>query len=186
MVRESLYILIMSVLLIGCGSNNNPEPAPKGEEIMEINLTSTAFEDGGIIPPKYTADGENVSPPLVWTNAPDGTKSFALICDDPDAPVGDWVHWVIYDLPSDVTLLPENVPSDQSLEGGAVHGLNDFGRYGYGGPAPPSGTHRYFFKLYALDTVLNRNPGLRKNELLKTMEGHILAKGQLMGRYSRR
>lgn len=153
---------------------------------MAINLTSTAFEEGGMIPSKYTCDGDDISPPLKWDSVPDGTVSIALISDDPDAPMGTWVHWVLYNLPPDKTQLPENFPDDETLEDGTRQGVTDFGRTGYGGPCPPSGTHRYFFKIYALDTKLELSAGAKKRDLLNAMEGHILGKGQLMGKYKRR
>jgi len=152
---------------------------------MQIEIKSSAFEEGGMIPPKYTCDGADVSPPLSWTSVPEGTKTIALICDDPDAPMGTWVHWVLFNLPADVKELPENVPSEKNLDNGAMQGTNDFGNIGYGGPCPPGGTHRYYFKFYALDTEVNLQGGATKKELLKAMEGHILAEGQLMGRYKR-
>ncbi|MFQ6093600.1 MAG: YbhB/YbcL family Raf kinase inhibitor-like protein [bacterium] len=152
---------------------------------MEIKVTSRAFEEGGMIPQKYTCDGEDVSPPLAWTSVPEGTKSLALICDDPDAPMGTWVHWVLFNLPANIKELPENVPPQETLENGAKHGITDFRRIGYGGPCPPSGTHRYYFKLYALDTELDLEAGITKAELLEAMEGHILAEGRLMGKYKR-
>ena len=153
---------------------------------MAIEVTSTAFENGGMIPRKYTWDGANVSPPIAFSGIPEGTKSIALISDDPDAPVGTWVHWVLYDLAPDVSRLPEAVPADKTVLGGAKQGTNDFRKIGYGGPCPPGGTHRYFFKVYALDTVLNLEPGARKSDLLKAMEGHIIAQGELIGKYSRK
>lgn len=152
---------------------------------MAITLTSSAFEEGGMIPRKYTCDDIDVSPPLAWDAVPDGTKSLALICDDPDAPVGTWVHWVVFNIPSEVYDLAENQPHEETLPNGATQGRNDFRNIGYGGPCPPSGTHRYFFKLYALDTLLDLKPGATKKDLLKAMEGHILAQAQLMGRYRR-
>ena len=152
---------------------------------MDITMTSSAFEEAGLIPPKYSCDGADVSPPLKWEGIPEGTGSIALICDDPDAPMGTFVHWVLYDLPPDVRELPENVPGEATLANGAKQGTSDFGRTGYGGPCPPGGTHRYFFKLYALDAATNLSPGATKAELLKAMEGHILAQGQLMGKYQR-
>lgn len=152
---------------------------------MSIQLTSTAFEEGGMIPPKYTCDGENTSPGLQWSGIPDDTQSIALICDDPDAPAGTWVHWVLFNIPGDITELVENVPAERVLENGAKQGMNDFRRLGYGGPRPPGGTHRYFFKIYALDIEIGLEPGATKAELLKAMEGHILEEGQLMGRYKR-
>ncbi|MGD8534293.1 MAG: YbhB/YbcL family Raf kinase inhibitor-like protein [Candidatus Aminicenantes bacterium] len=152
---------------------------------MDIKISSAAFEEGGMIPAKYTCDEEDVSPPLAWDSIPEGTKTLAFICDDPDAPMGTWVHWVFFNLPADISELPENIPPERELESGAKQGTNDFGRIGYGGPCPPGGTHRYYFKLYALDAELDLDAGARKQQLLEAMEGHILAEGQLMGRYSR-
>jgi len=152
---------------------------------MEIKITSTAFDEGSMIPRRYTCDGEDVSPPLAWVGVPEATISLALICDDPDAPVGTWVHWVLFNLPADISGLPANVPPDKVIENGGRHGMNDFRKFGYGGPCPPGGTHRYYFKLYALDTEINLDAGTTKAQLLKAMEDHILAQGQLMGRYKR-
>lgn len=153
---------------------------------MDIKIISSAFEDGGLIPAKYACDGADVSPPLQWDAVPEGTKSIALICDDPDAPMGTWVHWVIFGLPADTRELAEDVPPDKTLSNEARQGTSDFGRIGYGGPCPPSGTHRYFFKIYALDSKLDLPAGARKNDLVKAMQGHILAQGQLIGKYKRR
>jgi len=152
---------------------------------MEIRIASSAFEDGGLIPAKYTCDGADISPPLQWDAVPEGTGSIALICDDPDAPVGTFVHWVLFNLPAETKELPENMPADKTLPNGAGQGTTDFGRVGYGGPCPPSGTHRYFFKIYALGTEIHLAAGTGKRELLKAMEGHILAQGQLIGKYKR-
>lgn len=151
-----------------------------------LKIESAAFREGGMIPEHYTCDGADVSPPLSWGSAPAGTASLALIADDPDAPGKTWVHWVVFDLPPSASGFPENVPGDRTLAIGGAQGRNDFGRIGYGGPCPPGGTHRYFFKLYALDTRLELEPGITKAELLKAMEGHVLAEGQLMGKYRRR
>jgi len=153
---------------------------------MAIKVTSPAFDNEGMIPSKYTCDGDDVSPPLSWEGIPEGTKSIALISDDPDAPVGTWVHWVMYNIPADIQELPEGVPPDEVLENGAIQGITDFRKIGYGGPCPPSGTHRYYFKLYALDTELDLKPGGTKAELFKAMKDHILAEGQLMGKYKRK
>jgi Raf kinase inhibitor-like YbhB/YbcL family protein len=153
----------------------------------QMQLTSTAFTEGSAIPAKYTCDGKNVSPPLKWTGVPAGTKSLVLIVDDPDAPVGTWVHWVLYDLPVTATELAEDMPKSQFVAGGAKQGLNDFRHLGYGGPCPPHGkAHWYFFKLYALEVVLDLKPGLTKKDLERAMEKHILAQGQLMGTYQRK
>ena len=153
---------------------------------MEIKLTSSAFENGGMIPARYTCDGENISPPLEWDGVPDGTKSIAIICDDPDAPGGMWVHWVLFDLPASTKELEENIDDDETLTCGTRQGITDFGGVGYGGPCPPSGTHRYYFKLYALDKKLDVVSLLDKEHLLKEMAGHILSEGKLMGKYKRR
>ncbi len=155
------------------------------EEIMEIKIKSASFEEGGMIPSKYTCDGEDISPPLSWTPPPKGTKGLALICDDPDAPMGTWVHWLLFNLPPEVTGLSENIPPEKVLKIGAKQGRNDFGKIGYGGPCPPRGTHKYHFKLYALDSEIDLEPGATKDDLIKAMEGHILAETQLIGRYKR-
>ena len=152
---------------------------------MEIKISSRAFQEGGMIPRRYACDGEDISPPLAWTGIPEGAKTIALIGDDPDAPIGTWVHWVLFNLPADVKELAEAVPPDKELSSGAKQGKNDFRRIGYGGPCPPGGTHRYFFKLYALDSVLDLAAGVSKADLLKAMQGHVLAEGQLMGKYKR-
>jgi len=152
-----------------------------------MQLTSTAFAEGAAIPAKHTCDAEDISPPLKWTGVPADTKSLVLIVDDPDAPVGTWVHWVLYDLPATASELAEGVAKSQYLPNGAKQGLNDFKRLGYGGPCPPPGKpHRYFFKLYALDTALDLKPGLTKKDLEAAMEKHILAQAQLMGTYQRK
>ena len=150
-----------------------------------MQLTSPAFEPGRSIPSLYTCDGKDLSPPLAWSGAPAGTKSFALIADDPDAPAGAWVHWVLWNLPVTVTDLKARVPAERELSGGARQGTNDFGTIGYGGPCPPSGTHRYFFKLYALDTVLPLKSGATKAELEAAMKGRMLAQAALVGVYHR-
>jgi hypothetical protein len=159
---------------------------PKGET-MAIKLASAAFEEGNAIPVKHTGQGDDVSPALQWTGVPAGAKSLALICDDPDAPMGTWVHWVIWNIPPEATGLPEAVPQKAELKDGSKQGINDFRQTGYGGPMPPPGkAHRYFFKVYALDTQPDLKPGATKSKLLDAMKGHILAEGQLMGTYQRR
>lgn len=152
---------------------------------MDIKITSSAFENEGMIPAKYTCDGADISPPLQWEEIPEGAESIALICDDPDAPMGTFVHWVVFNLPADTEQLDENVPSEKTLPNGARQGTSDFGKIGYGGPCPPSGTHRYFFKMYALDAQVDLEAGASKSDLLKAMEGHIVAQGQLIGKYKR-
>jgi Raf kinase inhibitor-like YbhB/YbcL family protein len=153
---------------------------------MTLEVTSTAFQSGATIPREYTGDGADRSPPLRWSEPPSGTKSLALICEDPDAPRGTWVHWVLFNLPAQERGLEEGVPREDVLGNGAKQGKNDFGKIGYGGPAPPKGKpHRYFFKLYALDTPLDLPAGATKAQLLEVMRGHVLADGQLMGIYGR-
>lgn len=153
---------------------------------MSFTLSSTAFPPGGEIPSKYTCSGADVSPALSWNDPPAGTQSFALIADDPDAPVGTWVHWVAYDLPASARQLPEGLPKTEAIAGGGVQGQNDFRKTGYGGPCPPPGKpHRYYFKLYALDSKLNLKPAATKKMVEAAMEGHILAQAEVMGRFQR-
>ncbi len=151
-----------------------------------MELRSSAFSQGQAIPAKYTCDGSDNSPPLAWTETSPGTKSLALIADDPDAPAGTWVHWVVYNLPPATRELRERFPTDGRLADGTMQGKNDFGRTGYGGPCPPSGTHRYFFQLFALDTMISLPPGPTAQQLRAAMQGHILAEAQLMGTYRRK
>ena len=154
---------------------------------MTLKVTSSAFEFGQAIPARYTCEGGDSSPPLQWNGVPTDAKSLALICDDPDAPAGTWVHWVLFDLPGTTAELNEKVPTSETLPNGAKQGVNDFKRIGYGGPCPPPGKlHRYYFKLYALDTKLALKPHATKAELLRAMEGHLLAESELMGTYRRR
>ena len=153
---------------------------------MSFQIVGPAFAAGEMIPKKFTCDGPDVSPQLSWREAPAATQSFALIMDDPDAPVGTWVHWVLYDLPANTRELPEGVEKQEQLASGAMQGRNDFRRIGYGGPCPPPGIpHRYYFKLYALDTKLHLKAGATKPELERAMKGHILSETELMGRYGR-
>lgn len=152
---------------------------------MDIQITSPVFKDGGEIPKKYSCDDLDISPPLEWIDVPENTKTIAIVCDDPDAPMKTWIHWVIFNIPGDVTGLPENVPPEKELENGAKQGMNDFHKVGYGGPCPPSGTHRYFFKIYALDITLDLPAGVSKTHLMIAMEGHVISESHLMGTYTR-
>lgn len=162
------------------------QPPQEGVSEMVLSLTSPAFEHGKKIPGKFTCLGQDVSPELKWDNAPQGTKSFALICDDPDAPGTTWVHWVVWAIPATAAGLSEAVPPDPVLDDGTKQGTTDFGRIGYGGPCPPPGkAHRYFFKLYALDEITELERGARKNQLLQAMEGHILGQTELVGTFAR-
>jgi hypothetical protein len=154
---------------------------------MSFSITSTAFAEGQEIPDQYTCDGTDISPPLSWTNIPEGTQSLVLIMDDPDAPDPEapkmtWVHWLLYNLPADSSGLPEAV-SDNQLPARTLQGSNNWGRTGYGGPCPPIGRHRYFFKLYALDSTLPDLKSPDKKSLLQSMQGHILQETVLMGTY---
>jgi Raf kinase inhibitor-like YbhB/YbcL family protein len=175
-------MLLAGLVAAGCSQ----EPKSATGHVTKIRLTSAAFADGQPIPVKYTADALDISPPLAWTNAPAGTKSFVLIADDPDAPAGTWVHWVIYDLPPTANTLAEDQFKLAQFKNGAKQGLNDFKKIGYNGPAPPPGkAHRYYFKLYALNAMTGLPPGATKAALLKAMDGHLLGEGQWMGTYQR-
>jgi len=183
--RGATSLLAAAIFLIISETGLGSEAQVKGKG-RAMELKSSAFQDNQDIPSKYTCDGADVSPPLIWNNPPNGAKAFALISDDPDAPVGTWVHWVIYDLPGDAKELAEGVPTQESLPNGAKQGVNDFRKVGYGGPCPPRGpAHRYFFKLYALDRPINLKPRATKQQLLAAMKGHILGEAQLIGKYQR-
>ncbi|MBI4226400.1 YbhB/YbcL family Raf kinase inhibitor-like protein [Candidatus Roizmanbacteria bacterium] len=145
-----------------------------------IKVASAAFKNGEIIPKKYTCDGENINPPLTIASIPAEAKSLALIVDDPDAPVGNWNHWLVWNIEPATKEISEN-----SVPANTVLGINDFGKLEYGGPCPPSGTHRYFFRIYALDTKLDLPQGAKRGELENAMKNHIVDQGELMGKYSR-
>jgi Raf kinase inhibitor-like YbhB/YbcL family protein len=186
MRNNTFRLWIVVTLIFAPGCKNPTSDVQPGGAAMTIELTSTAFRDGATIPKQHTGDGKNTSPPLQWGQPPSQTKSFALICDDPDAPAGTWVHWVLFNLPADARELPEGLPAQEKLANGALQGTNDFGKIGWGGPAPPRGKpHRYFFKLHALDVVLDLPAGATKAQLIAAMQGHILAEGKLMGLYGR-
>ncbi|HEY6308328.1 MAG TPA: YbhB/YbcL family Raf kinase inhibitor-like protein [Candidatus Angelobacter sp.] len=165
--------------------------APAVRQSKEMNqsmlhLTSTAFRPEENIPAKFTCDDRNISPELSWSGEPAGTKSFALVMHDPDAPIaGGYTHWLVYNIPATSNNIPENAPNQDQLPGGGKQGKNDSGTYGYMGPCPPSGTHRYYFRLYALGVELDPAAGVSKAALEQAMEGHILAKAELLGRYKR-
>lgn len=153
---------------------------------MKINISSTAFNGEELIPIRYTCDGDNISPPLNWNKPDDRIKSFAMIVDDPDAPGGDFVHWVVYNISPSVSGFPENV-NTQKISKEILVGRNDFGESSYGGPCPPFGTHRYYFRIYGLDSALSQaKPELTKHQLLKLMEGHVIESGELVGKYQRK
>ena len=183
-MNKKCYILFVLLLLL-CGVGQN-SIAQEGDEKVAIVITSSAFKEGGMIPAKYTCDGQNISPPLKWEQVPQGVKSFALISDDPDAPVGTWVHWVMWNIPTEANGLPENILPAKDLPDGSKQGINSSRKQGYSGPCPPGGTHRYYFKIYALDEKLDLPPASAKQDLLEAMKGHILAEGSLMGKYQRK
>ena len=189
-----LALLLFALTMGSCSDQRRQSETPvvqapvatgPQEQKMEIKLTSSAFKEGEAIPRQYTCDGIDISPPLEWTGVPKSAKTIALIADDPDAPSGRFVHWVLYNLPAENIGLVENVPATENVKGGGIQGKNGFEKIGYGGPCPPSGTHRYFFKIYALDNELPLKAGATKAEVEKAMQGHIVAQGQLMGTYSR-
>ena len=188
MLKKTVVLTLLCILLCSCGPKEEPKQEPEEEKgkTMALKITSPVFEDGEMIPARYTIDGRNISPPLQSQGVPDGTKSLALINDDPDAPMGTWVHWVVYNLPADTAELTENTPPNKTLTNGALQGTTDFGKIGYGGPAPPSGTHRYFFKLYAIDAMLDLPAGAKKKDVETAMQNHILDEAQLMGKYKRK
>ena len=173
-VKIMLILLLISAIIVG------QQPKPKE---VAMKITSSAFSDGALIPIKYTCDGDDISPPLVWNDIPENTASFVLINDDPDAPVGTWDHWILFNLDGKTTELAENV--DLSKLAGVQLGHNSWRRNDYGGPCPPYGTHRYFFKLYALDIKLDLPASSSKQDIEKAMAGHILAEAELLGRYKR-
>jgi Raf kinase inhibitor-like YbhB/YbcL family protein len=176
-----VVLLVFSPVVVACTTQTSPK-----EVEMTLSLSSSAFKEGDKIPIKYTCDGQDMSPPLEWSEPPQLTKAFALIMDDPDAPGGVFTHWVLFNLPADVRQLAEGIPTQERLENGALQGKNDFGRLGYGGPCPPHGpAHRYRFALYALDKLLDLRPGASKKQVLDAMKGRILAQGQLVGTYQR-
>ncbi len=189
MLKIFVPILSGALLLAGCQSkagSKGGQPQGKPAAAPSLTLSSPAFADTDTIPMRFTCDSANVSPALSWSGIPDATQSLALIVDDPDAPTKTWVHWVIYDLPPTDSALTEGIPTEPELEDGARQGVNDFGKYGYGGPCPPPGKpHRYYFKLYALDSVPELPDKATKQQLLDAMEGHVLAQAQLMGTYKR-
>jgi Raf kinase inhibitor-like YbhB/YbcL family protein len=188
MSAKFIYLPLISLLVFNCGRKDETKQIlnqTEQEKTMELKITSTAFEEGGMIPKNYTCDGDNVSPELSWSGAPAETKSFSIICEDPDAPAGIWVHWVAYNIPGNAKGIPEAVSTDKQLYNSTMQGLNTSGTTGYDGPCPPGGTHRYFFKVFALDSTLTIRGDVTKEVLLESIKEHILAQGELMGKYTR-
>ncbi|MCL7453993.1 MAG: YbhB/YbcL family Raf kinase inhibitor-like protein [Anaerolineae bacterium] len=180
-----LCVFALLTLLSACGTGSTAQPAPQAA--IEIAVESEAFNDGATIPVQYTCDGADISPPLTWSAPPSGTESLVLIVEDPDAPGDVWTHWVAFNIPPGTHSLPEAVsPDGAATEGVGIQGKNCWQKIGYGGPCPPEGSeHRYFFRVYALDTILEVDAGSGKKSVQRAMEGHILAQGELMGRYAR-
>lgn len=208
-IKYSLLMISVLILMLTCSCQGQPADSSPGShsdtggqtgselaktdsnkktggDVMIITVGSSAFKEGEFIPKKYTGEGADVSPPLTLSGIPEGAKSIAIICNDPDAPVGNWVHWVIFNIKPDTKSLAENLPKTVTVLETANQGTNDFRKIGYNGPMPPPGKpHRYFFKVYALDTILKLPESTKKADLEKAMKGHILAEGQLMGKYKR-
>jgi Raf kinase inhibitor-like YbhB/YbcL family protein len=180
----AISLFKLGLLIAGWTFILSPNLSAGGNK-MQLAITSSAFSEGGMIPRQYSCDGPDISPDLSWQGVPEGSRSLALICDDPDAPVGTWVHWVLFNIPAAEKGLAAQIAPDATLSNGALHGTNDFRRLGYGGPCPPRGTHRYYFKLYALDAVLSLDAGATKAQVEAAMAGHILAQAHLMGKYKR-
>jgi Raf kinase inhibitor-like YbhB/YbcL family protein len=197
--RTALRIISLFVLMATLGCRWSDSLPAEDPSRLTIQLRSPAFADGGMIPKRFTCDGADRSPSLEWSGVPAQAVTLALICDDPDAPVGTWSHWVVFNLPPKVGALEEGVPPSENIAAAAAkapepaaealsaarQGKNDFGNSGYGGPCPPSGTHRYFFRIYALDSRLDLGPGATRSQVLKAITGHILAEGRLVGKYQR-
>lgn len=174
-----------TLVIFGC-AKAKPAGAQQPRNNGSMHITSSAFQNGGEIPAKYTCSGANVSPSLAWSGTPAGIQSFALVVSDPDAPGGDFTHWVLYGLSGSEKSLPENLPQQPQLASGATQGMNDFGKVGYGGPCPPPGPkHHYHFTLYALNAKLSLKPGAVRAQLEQAMRGHILAQGELVGTFGR-
>jgi Raf kinase inhibitor-like YbhB/YbcL family protein len=189
--------LLACLLTPGCWRTG--APPPEDPKRLTIQLSSPAFAEGGMIPKEFTCEGSDLSPPVAWSGVPASARTLSLICDDPDAPSGTWSHWVVFNLPSQVKALKGGIPLGESIPETSIEGSepagqasskpqqgkNDFGKAGYGGPCPPSGTHRYFFRLYALDATLELGSAATRSDVLKAIEGHLLAEGRLIGKYQK-
>ncbi|MBV9865917.1 MAG: YbhB/YbcL family Raf kinase inhibitor-like protein [Abitibacteriaceae bacterium] len=191
MLRKMAWLLPCISLLSSCGhfqtGANSSHAGGDAPDMAKktIQLSSPAFKSGGLLPRTYTCDGPNISPPLQWADVPESIKSLAIVCQDPDAPQGAWTHWLLMNITPHTTTLKENIPTQDTLPHGAIQGQNDFGKIGYGGACPPSGTHRYIFRIYALNSKLNIPAGATKAQVFPALQGHVIAEGELMSRYSR-
>lgn len=185
-IKAAVCIVAIPAFLAGTGCAPKSEPVAEEPKGQGIAITSPAFRAGQPIPARHTGDGDDLSPPLQWSGIPQEARSLVIICDDPDAPRGTFVHWLLYDLPASEKGLPEGVPRDEKLPSGASQGTNDFGRYGYIGPSPPSGpVHHYHFRLYALSAPTGLKPGASRGDLDAAMKGRVIATGELVGTYKR-
>lgn len=183
MTSHPLKYILTAFFLIMYISAVNPV---NGGTTMTFTLSSQVLNNSQPIPLEFTGFGKDISPQFQWTNAPAGTKAFVMICDDPDAPAGTWVHWVLYDIPANVSSISEGLPRTKTVLNTAKQGINDFGKIGYNGPMPPPGkTHRYFFKIYAIDKETGLGPGIDKSRVMKTIDGHILAQAEFIATYRR-
>jgi Raf kinase inhibitor-like YbhB/YbcL family protein len=201
MFRKIIFISLAAVLIFLGASGNYPfccknkkstdslmaknDTLPNNKDTVSLVVKSSAFADNAFIPKKYSCDADNVSPSLEWSTGPDSTKSYALICDDPDAPSKVWVHWVLFNIPASVNQLEENIPLGKTATGKVSQGINDSGDLGYSGPCPPGGVHHYHFRIYALDCILSLESGVSRKELDAAMQDHILAQGEIIGLYKR-
>ena len=182
----TLFFSFLLATAAACGNSALQSAQGQDQSKFGFRIESAAFKEGAFIPARFSCQGENVSPPLKWTGPPAGAHSFALIADDPDAPAGIWTHWVVFNLPAQTRAMDENSPKRDKLPNGGLQGLTSFGSVGYGGPCPPPGkAHRYFFKLYAVDTVLSLQPGASSEDVVAALKGHTLGEAQLMGRFKR-
>jgi Raf kinase inhibitor-like YbhB/YbcL family protein len=185
MKQTPVVLVVLLVVFYSFSALTGAAQSLPGGTSLNFHISTTAFAVGGEIPKKYTCDGQDFSPALSWSGAPEGTKSFALIVDDPDAPVGTWNHWLIWNIPATSRQLGEAVAKTKEVDG-ARQGQNDFRKIGYNGPCPPPGKpHRYYFKLFALDGELTLSPGADRKQLDAAIKGHVLAQTELMGRYGR-
>lgn len=190
-MRQLIFTILLLIVMSSIGNaqeagviKQKPQAEQSGK-LINLELKSNAFKNTGIIPFKYTCDSLNISPDLSWNKPPDSTRSLVLICDDPDAPGGTWIHWVLYNIPPGTTSLPEGIAPKDTING-MTQGTNSFGNIGYGGPCPPHGRpHRYYFHLCAIDKMLDLKPGAKDSDVMKEITGHIVAQGRLIGRYGR-
>jgi Raf kinase inhibitor-like YbhB/YbcL family protein len=185
MFRKYFFVLLAAALILLGFSGNTPFYCKAKPTADSLKVKSSSFADKSYIPLQYSCDGENISPSIEWSKGPEKTKSYVLICDDPDAPSKVWVHWVLFNIPSFVTKLEQNIPMGENTAGSAVQGKNDSGDMGYSGPCPPAGIHHYHFRVYALDCTLNLDPGSSRSNVDAAMKDHILAQGEIVGLYKR-